>query len=180
MVLGHDIGSHYYSGGILRKEQYNQRSAACGILLSACRKVGANYLLNIGPTAQGGIEPMQAAILGLLGRWMKFYGEAIYHGRPHAAKADGSDKNFVLKSEDALYLFIHDVGRGGSADVVVDGRRQGDCCFDGISESIAAIEWMDNGESLGFEQDGDRLTLHATSFPYGLSTCVRVAKVTLK
>ena len=111
---------------------------------------------------------------------MSFYGEAIYHGRPHTAKADGSAKNFVLRSEDALYLFIHDVGRGGSADVVVDGRRQGDCCFNGIEENIASISWMDNGEELKFEQEGNRLTLHATSYPYGLSTCVRVARATLK
>ena len=173
----HTTNDHWGIG----KDDYNYKSMKELIeSLCSCRKVGANYLLNIGPTAQGGIEPMQAAILGLLGRWMRFYGEAIYHGRPFGAKAEESAKNFALRSEDAIYLFIHDVGRNGSANVVVDGRRQGDCYFDGISGSIAAIEWMDNGESLGFEQDGDRLTLHATSFPYGLSTCVRVAKATLK
>ena len=42
------------------------------------------------------------------------------------------------------------------------------------------IEWMDNGESLDFVQNDNMLSVNATGFPYGMSTCVRVAKANLK
>jgi len=68
--------------------------------LCECRKVGANYLLNIGPTAQGGIDSFQAELIGTLGKWMGIYGDAIYNGRPYGAR--GMGRNFILKGEDEL------------------------------------------------------------------------------
>ncbi len=147
--------------------------------LCACRKVGANYLLNIGPTAQGGIDEMQGALMNTVGKWMELYGEAIYQGKPHPATSV-VEKNFVLKGDGALYFFIHDLGKRGSANVVVGGRYSGNMAFNRVEEKIEKIEWMDDGESLEFMQNGSTLTFCATGFPYGKSTCVRVAKATVK
>jgi len=45
---------------------------------------------------------------------------------------------------------------------------------------LSGVEWMDNGESLEFSQNGDKLCVKVTRFPYGMSTCVRVAKAKIK
>lgn len=146
--------------------------------LCACRKVGANYLMNIGPTAQGGIEPIQAELLNIVGKWMELYGEAIYEGKPYAG--GGMGKNFILKGDGVLYLFFFDLARCGSENVVVGGNYCGAYAFGNVTDEIDSVAWMDNDEQLDFTQNGGLLAVNATGFPYGMSTCVRVAKAALK
>lgn len=43
---------------------------------------GGNYLLNVGPTAEGVIPPESVDHLAGIGRWMKINGDAIYGSRP--------------------------------------------------------------------------------------------------
>ena len=172
----HTVNDHWGIGEL----DFNYQSPRSIIEhLCACRRVGANYLLNIGPTAQGGIEPIQRELFGILGRWMKLYGEAIYEGKPYAATCK-YEKNFMLRSENALYAFIHDLGRQGDTNVTVSAETCADFTFTGVTDTVASIEWMDNGEVLDFLQEGDSLSIGATGYPYGVSTCVRVAKITLK
>ena len=173
----HTINDHWGIGDL----DFNYKSPKVLIdSLCASRKVGANYLLNIGPTAQGGIDPYQGALMGLMGKWMQLYGEAIYEGKPCAARGMGG--NFVLKGDGCLYLFFHNVMREGHKNVTtrqIDGWC-GAYAFENVTEEIASISWMDNGEDLTFAQTGEMLTLNATGFPYGTATCVRVAKAILK
>ena len=173
----HTINDHW---GIGDNDLNYQSPASLIEHLCACRRVGANYLLNIGPRAQGAIEPIQRELFCILGRWMKLYGEAIYRGRPHPATCEAFPKNFVLRSADSLYFFIHDLGKQGNKNVTVGGRYAGDIAFGGVGEDITAIEWMDNGETLEFSQKDGTFTAHFSGYPYGMSTCVRVAKATLK
>ena len=147
--------------------------------LCACRKVGANYLLNIGPTAQGGIHPFQRELMAIIGDWMAIFGEAIYSGRPYSATCS-YEKNFVLKGEDSLYFFMHDLCQRGDANVTVGGEFRPGSAFFGIGEQIESIEWMDNGEQLNFVQKKDLFSFDATGYPYGTNTCVRVAKARIK
>lgn len=163
------------------QEDINYKSPSALIAnLCACRRVGANYLLNIGPTAQGGVEPYQADLLGLIGRWMDSYGEAIYEGRPYGAGSVGG--NFLMKSADgkSLYLFASDLGRRGSANVVVGGKYTGAYAFGGVADRIKSIRWMDNGEELSFVQGNGMLCVNLTGFEYGKSLCVRVAKAEIE
>jgi alpha-L-fucosidase len=43
--------------------------------------VGANYLLNVGPTAEGEILPAHAMRLRQMGSWLKLHGESVYGTR---------------------------------------------------------------------------------------------------
>ena len=147
--------------------------------LCACRRVGANLLLNIGPTAQGGVDPFQREIMRIMGKWMGLYGEAIYKGKPHPATC-GNAKNFLLKGDGCLYIFVHDLGLGGSVHVAVNGECENDFVFRGVDEKIEKVYWMDNDEELSFENEDGNLSVYATNFPYGKSTCVRVAKAIIK
>lgn len=143
--------------------------------LCDCRKVGANLLLNIGPEAQGGIVPIQSEYLKIMGRWMGMFGEAIYEGKPYIIKKDSKD--FILKGDNALYMFVYNLGQEGSKHVVVSNDDKRNRFFEGVSENISAIRWMDNGEELKFQKKGDRLDVECTGVDYGCSYCVRVAKM---
>lgn len=148
--------------------------------LCACRKVGANYLLNIGPEDQGRVNSYQRGLLELVGKWMDIFGEAIYEGRPYAVKNAG--KSFILKSRDgkALYIFAHDLGIAGDSNVTIDGNAMANYVFEGVEDRISSIEWMDNGEKLDFVQKENMLGVRMTGYPYGSSYVVRVAKAMIK
>ena len=142
--------------------------------LCACRKVGANYLLNVGPTAEGAIPEYERATLERAGRWVELYSEAIYAGKPCGVTGPGHD--FGLDADGTLYLFVHHIkpGHGQQAGEV---RGAGRRTFEGITRDVSSVAWLDNGEELKFEQKSGALTVRATGFPYGTNTVVRVARV---
>lgn len=148
--------------------------------LCACRKVGANYLLNIGPTAQGGVAKLQEALLESVGEWIRLCGQSIYQGKP--CGVSGAGKDFALQKEGKLYFFIHDLAINGGADVTVGGiGGTGPRAFSGVTEAVKSIRWVDNGESLAFAQNLQEgmFCLNCTGYPYGSSLVVRVAEAEL-
>ena len=146
--------------------------------LCACRKVGANYLLNVGPTAEGAIPEYEAAALGRSGDWVHMHSKAIYQGRQ--AGIEGEGDNFGLDADGTTYLFVHHLGTQGDANVTVGPTGAGPRTFKGINKKIAAAAWADNGEQLKFDQDRDAgtLTIRCTGFPYGTNTVVRLVRLT--
>ncbi len=142
--------------------------------LCACRKVGANYLLNVGPDGDGNIIPLQKSILQGMGDWIRICGNCIYTGRPSEIK--GERKNFALEDGRGAYLFVHDLGVIGSANVVVDGGGLGYKYFKNVQKKVKRVFWTDNNEELDFVQHGDNLWFNATGFPYGCNYVVRIAQ----
>ncbi len=148
--------------------------------LCLCRRVGANYLLNIGPDAQGGIGGFQKALFGVIGKWTDIFGEAIYSGRPYKTANLGRD--FILKSTDNkyLYIFCFDLGRRGNENVILDSNYEGNIAFGKMRDNVKEIYWMDNDERLEFVQGENSLTVNVTGYNYGESYCVRVAKAIIE
>ena len=143
------------------------------------RSNGANFLLNIGPTAQGGIPDYERTLLALLGKWISLYGEAVYAPKPvEYAAAQGKD--CILKDGSSYYFFVHDLKCTGDQNVVV--TLGGPCTksIDGIPEKVTSCTWLDSGQQLDFVQDAERrmLAIKCTGFPYGTHTVVRVMKIT--
>jgi len=175
--MNHTINDHWGYG----QNDLNYKSPA-QIIESMCnsRKIGANYLMNIGPEGQGKINSYQKELLKLMGRWMNVFGEAIYNGRPYDSTPDG--RSFILKSVngDCLYLFVFDLGIEGDGNVTVKGKRLGNFSFGNVKDKVSSVEWMDNGEKLTFIQGDDLLCVNATGYPYGTSYAVRVAKATIE
>jgi alpha-L-fucosidase len=145
--------------------------------LCACRKVGANYLLNVGPTAEGAIPVYEAAALQRSGDWVRMHAEAVYQGRPAGITTEGDD--FGLVTDDALYLFIHHLGIRGDANVTVGPTGAGPRTFTGVHRKVTSARWVDSGQTLKFEQDpqAGTLTVHCTGFPYGTNTVVRLVEL---
>ncbi len=144
--------------------------------LCACRKVGANYLLNVGPTGEGDIVMMQEALMREIGVWVRTCGECIYRGKPSKIHAV-EEKNFALEADGKAYLFIHNMCVLGDANVTVNGNGLGEKNFDRVKSRVKRVAWTDNGEELRFSQDGEHLIIDATGFPYGKNYVVRVAEV---
>ncbi len=143
--------------------------------LCACRKVGANYLLNVGPEGDGKIPDMQKTMLEAMGVWIKECGSSIYEGKP--SKIEGEYKNFALEANGKAYLFIHGLNVLGSAHVIVAGGGLGYKYFKKVDRKVKSAKWTDNGENLEFVQNGEHLWVNATGFPYGCNYVVRVMEI---
>lgn len=160
---------------------FNYKSLAHLIeTLCACRKVGANYLLNVGPTGEGEITMMQEALLHGIGDWIRLGGQSIYEGKPCNVKCAESEKNFALKIGNKLYFYVHDLSITGDAHVTVNGGGAGEKTFTGVEGKIKSIKWTDCDESLDFAQDGNTVKINCTGYPYGKSLVVRVAEAEIE
>ncbi len=145
-----------------------------------CRGVGANYLLNVGLLADGGIPNYEAAILERVGDWVAMQGDVIYEGKPVRCHAAGRD--VVLEANGKMYWFVFDLGIRGDASVTVGLSGPGFRTLSGLDRRIAEVRWLDSGEKLQFVQhpDGGFATVRLTGFPYGTNWVVRVAEITFE
>jgi alpha-L-fucosidase len=143
--------------------------------LCECRKVGANFLLNVGPDGDGSVDGMQRATMECIGRWMSVYGRAIRNGRPFLRYPDR--REFLLRDafdDNVAYLFKFDPSKYVEpGPVAPDANR---LVLGRIPGKVASIRWMD-GKEAAFEQRGNELAVELTPFPYGTSFPVRVAEV---
>jgi alpha-L-fucosidase len=64
---------------------------------------GGNYLLNVGPTAQGLIPGPSVERLAEMGEWMEVNGEAIYGSRLWDHYEDGDAVRYTYTGEDFVY-----------------------------------------------------------------------------
>lgn len=72
-----------------------------------CASKGGNYLLNVGPTAEGLIPPESVERLKAMGAWLKGYGEAIY-GTSAGPFAKPLQWGRVTQRKGKLYAIIFD------------------------------------------------------------------------
>ncbi len=145
--------------------------------LCACRKTGANYLLNVGPSAEGAMPAYESAVLRKVGEWISRYGEILYRARPVAVRCQGRD--FVLREGTRYYYFAHDLRRKGDTHVVIGGGANGPRSMDGFPARVQAMRWLDENEAGRFcqSEDGRLLTLDCTGHGYGNDLIVRVAEL---
>jgi alpha-L-fucosidase len=145
-----------------------------------CRKFGCNFLLNTGLRGDGSVSPMDACVLGEIGKWTKKYGEAIYNVKvcENSVKnsiklSENSVKNAVLlQGEDCYYVIVKNVPM--SADPNVQRVESvGQVCVEG---EILSAEWLDNGEKI----ETDKGSFYVVPFGYGTSYSSRVAKLKIQ
>jgi alpha-L-fucosidase len=145
--------------------------------LCACRKVGANYLVNVGPQADGSIGGYEVETLRIVGRWIKSVGHSIYDGRPVDATCQGKD--FLLESDGRLFYFAHGLTQEGSAHVVAGDSGNGPRSIRRLNKSLSKAWWLDNQDQIPViaAADGGLLTLDCRGYDYGRNLVVRVAQI---
>lgn len=166
------INDHWGFG----KEDFDSKSVPELIeSLCSCRKIGANYLLNIGLEPDGKIIKLQEATLEEIGKWIKISGDSVYLGKPTHIK--GEDKDFALEYNGNIYFYIHDLAVEAKEQVVMGRKtRNGIRKFSGNIAKIKNIRWIDNDEPLSFSQNTSETEINCTGYPYGKSLVVRIAK----
>ncbi|MCF6175392.1 MAG: alpha-L-fucosidase [Victivallaceae bacterium] len=145
--------------------------------LADCRKVGANFLLNVGLTATGDIPGYEREALLRVGDWVKEYADIIYNAQP--TDIIGQDRDFALTLNGKIYLFIYNLNAAGNKHVSIGGNGNGMRSFSNLKKQAVSVRWLDSGESLKFTSSSNAglLTIDATGFPYGTNLVVRVAEV---
>jgi hypothetical protein len=105
---------------------------------------GGNYLLNVGPSAQGSFPPEAIERLKYIGRWMKTYNQAIYGTTytPLQAQAWGA----ATRKGKKLYLHLFEWPVEGK--LIVDS-------FPGQALSVS----LHGGVALAFSQNGTQLEI---------------------
>lgn len=148
--------------------------------LCACRKVGANCLLNVGPMADGRIPDYEAALLTKVGKWIDLCGPSFYEGKPSQMISSGND--FALEYHGKTYLFIYKLAIDGDSNVVIGDATNRPRTFTDTGKTISSVKWLDNNEKLEFDQDttNQLFTIKPTMYPYGTDLVVRVAEVTFE
>jgi alpha-L-fucosidase len=82
---------------------------------------GGNYLLNVGPTAEGDIPASSVERLADVGRWMKVNGQAIY-GTTAGPFATQPSWGRATSKSGRLYLHVFDWPTSGTLDVPAFGH----------------------------------------------------------
>jgi alpha-L-fucosidase len=106
------------------KHDQNWKSSATLIRnLIDCASKGGNYLLNVGPTAQGTFPEPSIERLAEIGKWMKVNGEAIYdtQASPFKRLSFGRCTTKVSGKTTTLYLHVFDWPADGQ--LVIPGLK---------------------------------------------------------
>ncbi len=106
---------------------------------------GGNYLLNIGPDAEGAIPPASIERLQAMGAWLDVNGAAIYSAQP--GPVQGLDWCRTTQKGDSIYLHIF------------EWRANGRFVLPKLE--VQAAEWLDGSieAPLSLAQEGDRTVL---------------------
>ncbi len=149
--------------------------------IAECRRYGANMLLNVGPMGDGTLRLIDKATLEVIGQWVSYNDEAIRKPRPADIEITGGTKgNYLLKDGNTYYLFCYDIPIAGDINVTVTDDSDPYQMSFTLPEKIQSAAWLDDGEEIKYEYDGDCVTLHTTPFNYGHNLVIRVAKITVE
>ena len=106
--------------------------------------MGGNYLLNVGPTAQGSILPEHARRLRQIGAWLKTHGESIYGTRQGVISPS---RQTVSTHKDGVH-YIHIL------------QYLSDCIrLEGVPPSINSAELLNEAKTLATQSKDGKLEI---------------------
>ena len=112
--------------------------------LVECIGRDSNFLLNVGPTPMGNIQPEHSARLRGVGAWLQIHGEAVYGTRP--GPLPKQDWGYTVHNPDTGRVYLHVMDWPGQELAV------------GIPDAQSA-QLLKNGNAVPTRRDGDRLVL---------------------
>jgi len=124
--------------------QYKSAKQLIQNLVNVASK-GGNFLLDVGPTPEGTIQPEFVERLQEIGKWMKVYGDSIY-GTTYGPLQNLSFGKTTAKDK-AIYLHVFDWPSQGSLQVP------------GLQERVAQIIMLGEKKKLKFQQKNDSLVI---------------------
>lgn len=92
-----------HSWGYTRDDKDYKSASQLIQLLVRAAGANANFLLNVGPTSEGVIQPEFAARLQAMGRWLKTYGATVYGTR----EGPISPRSWGVSTTKGNYIYLH-------------------------------------------------------------------------
>ena len=92
-----------HSWGYTRDDKDYKSASQLIQLLVRAAGANANFLLNVGPTSEGVIQPEFVARLQAMGRWLKTYGETVYGTR----EGPISPRSWGVSTTKGNYIYLH-------------------------------------------------------------------------
>ncbi len=121
--------------------------------LTLCAQQGGNYLLNIGPEADGSVPQGSIDTLEAVGAWLRTNGASIYDCDGRAAGAFGNYTNFT-KAGDKLYVHVYFWPSKSPAAKVLDMLRpETVVAVGGVRTKALSARLLKTGEPVKFVQD---------------------------
>jgi alpha-L-fucosidase len=111
--------------------------------LVQCAQDGGNYLLNIGPEADGSIPKQSVQILSAVGKWMQKNGTAIYGAQK--SKVNFSNVAGFTRQGNTLYTHVY---FWPGSEVTIGG----------IETKPKSAKLLASGKDVAFTQSGSQLT----------------------
>lgn len=112
---------------------------------------GGNYLLNVGPTAEGVIPQASQDILRTIGAWLETNGESIYGTSPSPFWLPDITWRATVKPGK---LYLHILNWPGET-----------FRFEGLESAVEKATFLANGQAVPFEQDGAVVTFKLPAEP---------------
>lgn len=103
---------------------------------------GGNFLLNIGPKADGSVAEYEKDVLRGIGNWVKTYGDAIYHTNP--TPFENLAWGECTQKDNKLYLFV------------MDWPKNNKLMVPGLKNEIESVKSLSvNSTELSIEKQGN-------------------------
>jgi alpha-L-fucosidase len=106
---------------------------------------GGNFLLDVGPTPEGTIQPEFFERLEAMGKWMKVYGDSIY-GTTYGPLQNLSFGKTTAKGKT---IYVH----------VLNWPSDGTLTVPGLKERVGQITVLGDKKKLHWRQDGEKLEI---------------------
>ena len=159
------------------EQDFNYKAPADMIRdLANCRRYGSNLLLNVGPKGDGTLRRIDEDIYELIGKWVALNGEAIYEPSPSGIEVENKPDDFILVKDQTYYLFCDKLPMYASPNVEQYVGERFEDIFK-LDKKIKKITWLDNGENVAFEQNGEQVVVKTVPYTYGRHLVIRVAKI---
>jgi alpha-L-fucosidase len=116
---------------------------------------GGNYLLNVGPTANGEIPEESLKRLAAIGKWIDVNGESIYDtsASPFAKLPWGRATQRIGDAHDDIYLHVFDWPSDGKLKVPA------------VKGKLTSVDFLAKGQSPVFKQEADGVTIQLPTEP---------------
>jgi len=137
------INDHW---GVHAGDQNHKSTQRLVHVLTRSASVGANYLLNVGPTALGEILPEHVERLNGVGEWLKVNGESIYGTRAGVIPPTADGATVSTSKGDAHYIHsLYDLS---------------DCLrLKGVPDHVTRATLVKDGTPVRIERQGDQVIL---------------------